>query len=169
MEKQIALLAILLCVATLVLGCAVGYLAMPEKVVTNTITAEPVVISSVEYNDTAIKADIANIQATLDEDDIFEASCIEMATAEWTENSYKDIFKFIDTNQSDIYDREDIEYVKILDEDTSSVDTEDEDCDVTQEVKVRYETLTGDEKNLYLTIETEIDENEVSEQVIDLS
>ena len=167
MEKQITLLAILLCVATLVLGCAVGYLTMPEKVVTNTITTESVVVES--YNDTAIKADIANIQATLDEDDIFEASCIEMATAEWTENSYKDIFKFIDTNQSDIYDREDIEYVKILDEDTSSVDTEDEDCDVTQEVKVRYETLTGDEKNLYLTIETEIDENEVDDQVIDLS
>ena len=164
MEKQLTGLAILLAVCALVLGGAIGYIALPEKVVTNTITTAPA-ITTVEYNDTAIKADIATIQTTLDEDDLWEAQAIALAEAEW--NNERDLFDWLTDatggNVTDLDDKSDIYKVVIRDTDTSGLDTSDQDADVSQEVRVYYENSVGDNVRVTLQIDTEIKENDVDD------
>jgi hypothetical protein len=155
------LLAILLGVLLLVSGLAVGYIAMPEKVVTNTITAEPVEVTSVEYNDTAIKADIAAIQNTLDEDDLWEAEAIKLAEAEYTNRHLYNAL--IDLNVTDLDDKDDITKFVVRDTDVSGADATDKDADVEQEVRIYYENSVGDDVRITLIITTEIVENEVED------
>ena len=168
MEKQITGLAILLGVCLLVLGLAIGYIAMPEKVVTNTITAVPApAITTVEYNDTVIKADVANIQATLDEDDAWEASAQTLAEAEYTNRHLYNAL--IDLNVTDLDDKDDITKFVVRDTDVSGADADDQDADVYQEVRVYYENSVGDDVRITLDIDTEIDEGEVTDTVYALA
>lgn len=159
--ENTTLLAILLGVLLLVSGLAVGYIAAPEKVVTNTITAEPVQITSVEYNDTAIKADIAAIQNTLDEDDLWEADAQKLAEAEYTNRHLYNAL--IDLGIVDLDDKDDIEKFVVRDTDISGADADDKDADVEQEVRVYYENSVGDDVRVTLIITTEIVEGEVED------
>lgn len=164
MEKHITGLAILLTVVALVLGGCIGYLALPEKVVTNTIHDAPEV-TSVEYNDTAIRLDIAAIQATLDEDDTFKASCKALATSEWSNRDYKDLFNAMDDLGLSIIDKEDISNVIVKDDDVSGIDVDEGNCDVSQKLKVYFEDADGDSKKAYITVDTEVVDNDVEDQV----
>ena len=162
MEKQLTGLAILLGVCLLVLGGSIGYIASPEKVVTNTITTAPVTVTEITYNDTAILADVAKVQATLDEDDLWEAEAISLAEAEWNEND--ELFDaLIDLGIVDLDDEDDIYKVVIKDTDTDNLDADDNDADVSQEVRVYYENDTGDNVRVTLDIDTEIVDNEVED------
>jgi hypothetical protein len=160
MKTQITLLAILLGAVLLVLGGAIGYIAMPERVVTNTITAEPVVITNIEYNDSAIVADIANIQATLDKEDLWEAEAIKLAEAEY---SKKSIYRaLIDLGITDLDDKSDISKWVIRDTDVTG-DADDKDADIEQEIRVYYENSEGTNKRITLIVTTKIVDNSVED------
>mgnify|MGYP001580030866 CR=1 FL=1 len=161
MEKSITGLAILLAVCTLVLGVSIGYIASPEKVVTNTITTAPIVTQA-EYNDTAIKADIANVQATLDADDVWESQALVIAEAEW--NDEDELYDAIlSLGIVDLDDEGDIYKVVIRDSDVANADSDDSDADVSQEVRVYYENSTGDNVRVTLDIDTEIVDSEAED------
>lgn len=99
------------------------------------------------------------------EDDAWENLAEDLATEEWTDRDYKDLFKAIEDIYEDIDDEDDIVYVK----EDESTDFEDMDSDegdgtVIQYLKVKYEDKDGDDKKVYLTVETEFDEGDLEEQ-----
>ena len=155
-------------IALLLVG---GYAILTAKPVVNT-PAPIIQVQTVAYNDTPIMTEVASVKAKVYEDTNFKDSCKAVATAEWTDRQYKDLYNFIDANQSDIQDKEDINSVKITDADVTDFDVTDKTCDVTQYVTVKYDTEDtngySQEKKLYLVIDSQIDTNEVDDQVIDL-
>ena len=117
-------------------------------------------VTNVEYNDSAIKADIASVQATLDEDDLWEAEAQKLAEAEYTNRHLYNAL--IDLNVTDLDDKGDIEKFVVKDTDVSG-DADDKDADVEQEVRVYYENSVGDDVRVTLIIKTEILDNEVED------
>jgi len=176
MENKGLLYGILACVIALLL--VGGYAMLSSKTVVTTektvvTTEKPVIqVTNVQYNDTALQNAIASVQTKVYEDSNFKDSCKATATAEFTDREYKDIFNFIEANQSDINEKEDIISVKITDEDVTDFDVTDKTCDVTQYVTVKYDTEDGSgytqTKKLYLVIDSEIDTGSVDSQEITL-
>ena len=106
----------------------------------------------------------------LNEDDAWEDETIALATEEWEDNDYKDIFKFLEDNSSDIDDKDDIIYVREDKKTTfGGMDADDKDAIVTQYVTVKYEDSDGDNIKRDLIIITEIEDGDVEDQKIDLS
>jgi len=107
--------------------------------------------------------DNSDVIAILNEDEDWEDAAEKLATEEWEARDFKDIADFLD----DLDDRDDIIYVR---EDTATtfdgMDSDDEDAIVTQYIKVKYEDDSGDDKKVYLTIESGIEEGEVEDQEI---
>ena len=120
--------------------------------------------TTVQYNDTAVKDAIAKLDADINEEDNFEVVCKELATDEWSAKGYKDIFNAL----VNIDEKEDILSVKVTDDDVSGVDVDEGDCDVSQELTVKYEDSDGEHVKVHLLIETEIVDNEVEDQTITL-
>jgi len=108
------------------------------------------------------KEDIAPLLA----DDKWETEALKIATDEWSNKGYKDIYIAIG---NDIVDKEDIVYVKVTDDTVRRADAEDKDARVIQEVKVRYESTGGDEVNKYFRITTEIRDGDVEDQEIEIN
>lgn len=109
---------------------------------------------------------IANIQATLDEQDDFEDACRDYAIEEWEDDDFEDIYDAIVSLFDDIDDEDDIEDVIIKDTDITASDIDEETCTVVQDVKVYYEDTSGDDVKVYLTITSEIEEDDVDDQEI---
>ena len=169
MVKSTTGLAILLAVLCLCVGGITSYALFPntvEKTVVQNVTVPQIV--EVPYNDTAIVADIADIKAILNEDDAWEIAAEDIATEEWSENTYKDIYNAMIALNISIDDKTDIDKVVIKDTSFSGMDVDDKDAEVTQEVKVYYEDLNGDDKKIYLDIVTTIADNDIEDQEITL-
>ena len=101
------------------------------------------------------------------EDDAWEDEAESLATEEWEERDYKDIYRFIRDEFENLADEDDIEYVR-EDESTDfeNMDADDKDGVVTQYLKVRYEDDEGDNRKVYLTIKTGFDEGDLDYQDI---
>lgn len=101
------------------------------------------------------------------EDETWENDAEALATAEWTERDYKDLFKAIEDIYGDLDDEDDIDYVK-EDESTKfkNMDADDGDGKVVQYLKVKYEDKDGDNKKVYLTVKTVFDEFDLDDQKI---
>lgn len=157
-----------------VLACAGMYLfqaGQPDAVMpTAEEIAAGIVIPAVESGQIVnLTSDVADIQATLDEDDDFEDSCKDLATEEWSDNDNKEIYKAIDALVADIDEKEDIDRVVVKDSDVTGTDIDEGDCVVTQDVKVYYEDEDGDDVKEYLTITTDIEDLDVEDQTIILT
>ena len=120
-----------------------------------------------EIAELIVVGDNQDVLDVLNEDEDWEDLVEDIATVEWEERDYKDIYKAIDDIYGDIDNRDDIDYVREAeDAEFTGMDVDDEDAIVTQYVKVKYEDNSGDTAKVYLTIETEIDEGEVEDQKI---
>lgn len=101
------------------------------------------------------------------EDDAWEAEAEVLATEEWEDRDYKDVYRFIrdSVNGSKILDEDDIEYVR-EDESTDfdKMDAKNKDGIVTQYLKVRYEDSEGNDKKVYLTVRSDFDDGSLDEQ-----
>ena len=110
---------------------------------------------------------VEKILAQVFKEDDWEDRIEAIATEEWSDKNNKDIYRAIADIYGDIDDEDDIEYVK---EDESSdfrsMDADDGDGFVTQYLKVKYETDDGDRKRVYLTVESEVDDEDLEDQVI---
>jgi len=126
-------------------------------------------VPATEVDLTGVEERLDDIEVNLDEDDNWKDAAILLATEEWEEKDYKEIFKAVEDLYGDIDERDDIEYVKIKDEEVTAFDVDDKDAVVVQDVKVKYEDLTGQDQKVYLTIETEIEDNEVEDVEISIS
>lgn len=116
---------------------------------------------------TAEDGALTQLQATADatnaqvfKDDAWEVEAELLAEDEWSRYDYKDVFEFLD----DIEDRNDIEYVRVVDTDFDEMDSNDNDGIVIQELKVRYTTSNGGEVNRYITVTTTLDDGNVETQ-----
>lgn len=123
-------------------------------------------------NLTDVESDIADLKVTLDSVDeeinknnVWEEQAINLATAEWSKKEYKAIYNAL----TDIDDKEDIDKVVIKDVEVTNLDEKDKDATITQELKVYYEDLNGNDVKDYITVITYIEDGEVEEQTIDLS
>ncbi len=107
------------------------------------------------------------ILAKVTEDDAWEDKSELLATEEWEDNDWKDLYRAISDIYGDIDDEDDIEYVR-EDESTefSGMDSDEEDGVVTQFLKIKYEDKSGDDHKVYLTVETEFDEGDLDDQEI---
>ena len=129
-----------------------------------TITAALIVLPDTSSQD---NEKISEIHDKFFEDDAWEDKAELLATEEWEENDWKDLYKAISDIYGDLDDEDDIEYVR-EDESTefSSMDADDEDGVVTQFLKIKYEDEDGDDRKVYLTVETEFDEGDLEDQEI---
>lgn len=124
------------------------------------------IIQLVPEVDTTITDTATAAYDTILRDDMFEAEAEVLATEEWEDRDYKDIYNAIDDIYGDIDEKEDIIYIKVKDTNYNDMDSKDKDGTIVQEVKVRYETEDGDNVNRYLTVTTEIEDGEVEDQEI---
>jgi len=148
----------------LVISLFAGWYAPNVSVTTETVEVQPAVCD-VDVDGINDKIDI--IQTTLDEEDLWKDEAESLATIEWSERDYKEIYKFLDSVVN-ISEREDIDKVIIRDSEVISFNIDDQNAIVEQEVKVYYENLDGDDVKEYLIITTEIKEGEVEDQTIEL-
>lgn len=115
------------------------------------------------YNDTAIKTDIANVQATLDEDDTWEAAAIVLAEEKLASELDDDVYDFLIASGLDVDDEDSVKISYVKDTDTAGLDTDDQDAEVTQVVRIAYEEEDGDSKKVNIEVVTEIEEGEVED------
>ncbi len=166
-EKSTVLLATLLVIVALFVGGLSAYALFPQEKSTITLVDKPVLVET-PYNDTALVGQVAAIQASLDEDDLFEVEAIKLAEAEW--NDEDELFDaLLALNVTDLDDEDDIYKVVIKDTDTSGLDADDKDADVSQEVRVYYENSVGENIRVTLDIETEIVDGEVEDVIYALA
>lgn len=117
-----------------------------------------------DVNLTGIEGRLDEIETTLNEDDDWEDEAIAMATAEWKRGNYRELFQWMKLNGYAIVDRDDIDRVVVKHRDVDNVDVDDEDADVTQELKVYYETKKGKDRTAYINVETIIEDGYIEEQ-----
>ena len=118
-------------------------------------------------NLTSVEDGIIDIQSTLDEDDAWEDEAESLATDEWEKKDYKDLFNWmsnVDKGNLSIDEREDIDRVVVKDITFDDMNADDENAEVTQDLKVYYEDESGDDKKAYITVVTTIEEGEVEDQ-----
>lgn len=104
------------------------------------------------------------------EDDMWEAEAEVLSMEELEKRDYKELRKWVlsnysgDFNNNTDYDEiEDFEF-SVKDVDFDEMDVDDREGTVTVELKVEYETDSGDNVNRYVTVTTEIEDNDVESQ-----
>lgn len=162
MEKNFVGLAILLVVLALFTGGLVAYAAFP-KVITQEVPVEKLVLVQSSYNDTAIKADVAAVKSEIFKDADWKAAAIALANAEMEEKSYRNVFDALVVLGYDVVDKEDVSKVIVTDSEVDSFDVDEKDATVIQELKVYFEDADGETVKVYLTLTTEVVDNEVDD------
>jgi len=159
-------LALLVIVGLIVLFQPAPKVSVDTSVLATAIASQ-IKVQTQTTNLTGVENRITDIEITLNEDKDWEDEAEKIATDEWERKDYKDIFDAIDNIYEDISDRDDIIYVKEDKKTTfSGMDVKDRDATVIQYVKVKYEDKDGNNRKIYLTITTEIEEGEVENQDI---
>lgn len=119
-----------------------------------------------QNNSEVIKA-IQNLSNDLNSEDIFITNCKELSIEEYSNHNFRDIYEWMSSatgGNLSISDREDISSIRVDDDDVTSIDETDGNCDVSQDVVVRYEDTIGNKRKAYITIDTEISDNEIDNQ-----
>jgi len=117
-----------------------------------------------------VDRDVKDIKVKIFEDDVWEAESQVMAEEELEEDDYEELREWIlDEFSGDFksfYDAEDIEDFRVVirDVDHSGMDVDDRDATVEHELKVYYEDKNGDNVKRYVTVTTEIEDNDVDDQ-----
>ena len=108
---------------------------------------------------------LLEIHKEVTEDAAWEDRAEEIATEEWSERDNKDLYRAINDIYGDLDDEGDIIYVR-EDESTDfiNMDADDKDGIVKQYLKVKYEDEDGDDRKVYVTVETEFDEGDLENQ-----
>ena len=156
-------------VLALLIGGILTYAIFPQTItVEKEVPTEVPVYIETPYNDTAIKNDLTALKDEVLADSNWKTEAKELATIEWTERSYKDLYNaLVDLNVS-IVDKEDISSVVEKDITWGSIDADEKDAILTQNLKVYYEDSTGEKLKIYMDVVTTITENDVIDQVFTL-
>lgn len=144
----------------------VSYANRPVEVNVEIPTAEEIasLIVIPTTNETAVFEVVTDIQSTLNEEDDWKSEAKLLAEDEWSYRNYKDVYNAIDDIFGDIDEREDINKVVVKDSKVTSFNVDDKDATVVQKLKVYYEDVNGDDKKVYLVVETIIKDYEVEDQ-----
>ena len=140
----------------LVVGALLTALIMPAKTVpvASVCAAAPACSPTLSCPDPIVS----------DTETSWKQAALDMATAEWSEKSYKDIYEVL----KDIDEKEDISKVVEKDFEFESFDAFSKDAVLIQELKVYYEDEKGNDVKDYVVVETTIDNGEVDKQSISL-
>jgi len=171
MKENMTGLLVTVVLVSLLTGAVLSYVAFP-----NIVEKEVIVYKGIDvqyytppYNDTGLKADIAAVKAEVLKDSDWEEAAKVLAIADMKERNYKNVYNaLVDLNMS-IKDKEDVSSVIIKDSDVTDFDVDEKDATVVLDLKVYYENSDGDDKKAYLTLETEIIDNEVDDTIYELS
>ena len=105
------------------------------------------------------------------EDESWKREAINLAEDKLEEENYLEVYYALDDLFGNIDDEEDIQDVRIMEEETESMDAEDKDAVVIQKIKVKYEFIedvngTDEtiEETVYLEVTSEISDGEVDYQ-----
>lgn len=169
MESKHTILAILTVISLVLSLVTIALIVnLPDPVIQSAPIAPAVNVNTIEYNDTAIKADITSIKLEVTKDQTWKDSAYVLASEEYSDKGYKDLFNaMVDLNVS-IDEKTDIISVEVKDKEVSSFDVEDQDAEVVQTLKVRYEDSTGENHKVLIDVETTISDNSVDEQTFSL-
>jgi len=129
-----------------------------------TVSATDLASINTKIDDLSAKIDASDL---IDDKEVWETEAVKLATDELSSKKYKELYNYINSNASlftAVDEREDISKVIITDTETDDLDEDDKDAVVTFELKVYYEDINGDEKKVYIDVETEIADGEVEEQ-----
>lgn len=170
MKENVTMLLIVGLIVAFLTGAMLSYVAFPrvvevekEKIVFDVVTVPAI------YNDTALKADISAVKSEVLKDSDWEAAAEALALAEMNEKDYKNVYNALVSLNISIVDKEDINNVIVKDTEVNNLDVDEKDATVVQELKVYYEDSDGDDKKVYLTLETEIVDNEVDDTTYELA
>lgn len=161
------LLIVLVSIVLLIVGVSAGFTISSQDRGNNEKQNQPniIVINNTSvpvYNNTAVLNQISELKTILNEDDIWKAKAITLAEDEW--KTSRELYNaLIRLNVTDIDEKGDINNVIIKHIDTSSVDVDEKNADISEEVRVYYENSAGDDKRVTLIIDTEIVDNEVED------
>ena len=161
MENKTLLATIL--VLALVSVCLTGYTLWFGQGKTEIKEVKVPVLTAVPYNDTALSNKVDAISLAVNKDDAWKSNAKEMALSEIKDNKYKDLYNYLVSQNVSIVDREDINSVVIKDSEVTSFDVENQDADVSYELKVYYEDADGTDKKVYVDAEVVIKDNEVDD------
>ena len=101
------------------------------------------------------------------EEEGWKGEAMTLATEKLEEDAYLEVYNAIDDIYNDINEKEDIEYVRIKEEEISSVDAENKDAVVSQKIKVKYEAEGESETTeeiVYFKVTTVINDGDVDSQ-----
>lgn len=157
--------AVLAVVALLAFGLGALAFAPEQKVVTVTSnnTVEKLVL--VPANSTLQDEAAAKIL----EEDNFEDAVYALAVAELEERGYRNIFIYLEDENYDISEKEDISKIKITDSDVSNIDVDEGNAEVEIELRVYYEDFDGDNVREDLIFTAVIEDNEVEDFEFDVA
>lgn len=116
---------------------------------------------TLEDNVNTTKVDVKTLSDKILEEDMFEAASEALAKIEIADDDYEELADWIQTNHSDLYEKEDINEVIFNDVDVTVNDLDDQDSTVTAELKVYYEDIGGDIIKRYITATVVIKDAEV--------
>ena len=116
-----------------------------------------------------VQADVEAIKADMFAEDAIEAEAEVLALDEIEDDDYEVLFDFmvkpvVDGGLGlDIVEEEDIDNVVVRDVDSEVTDLEDREATVVHDLKVYYEDADGNDKKVYLTVESEVEDSEVED------
>jgi hypothetical protein len=164
MKDNITSLIAIMFVVALFIGASMTYVMFPRVIEVEKIkTVDKEILVQMPYNDTAIRNDVLAVKSEILKDNDWEAEAKALATSDMEEKSYRNVYNALVALNVSIRDKEDVNSVVIKDTEFSGMDVDEKDATVIQELKVYYEDSTGSDKKAYLTLETEIVDNEVDD------
>jgi hypothetical protein len=160
-QTILAILVGLLCVLSLVSTYVVFNNAPKVQ------TVEKPVLVGIPYNDTALRDEVAVIKAEVTKEADFKAVAVKLAEAEW--NNKRDVYEaLIDLGVTDLDYKSDIDKIVVRKTTVSSIDVDEQNAVVVQEVRVYYENSDGDDKRVTIEVTSIIEDGEVDEIEFDL-
>lgn len=168
-QKGLKVLAILTIIALVLSACSLIYVAGKPAAEPQIVKVDNPVVTETAYNDSVVNAKIDSLTAYMQKDDICKANAEELASEYYSERSNYRLFNGMDELGLSIVEKSDISSVIIKNQEVTACDTDNNDASVVQELKVYYEDSTGEKVKAYLTVETEIVDNDVDSQTISLS
>jgi len=167
MEKSLLWTITALALISVILSCVAIFNQpiVPTASEVAKLVVIPAVTSTVEYNDSSLKADIAAVQLAVSKDDNWKVEAQKLAEAEYTD---RHLYNALTDLNFSIDSKSDIDKFVIKDNEVTSFDVDDKDATIVQDVRVYFEDTNGDSKRANLVITTTIRDGDIDDTIYEL-
>ena len=146
-------------------GFALDKEAKPAKPIDTSQFATKTDLGVLSNQSVAIQADVSSVQDKILAEDAWEATAEVLALSELENRDYKELGRFIlNDSQATRDDVDELDLsVEVRETDFSGMDDEDQDGQVTFDLRVRYEDSSGDRQKQFVTATATIEDGEVED------